>query len=81
MTFFCVVVWLRELTGVLLFPIAIPLTREYMITVFIGLTLFTGSFIGWRMPDTKGKTVPEIQQFLQARSATFHFSQFKLSKM
>ncbi|OQV15408.1 Solute carrier family 2, facilitated glucose transporter member 1 [Hypsibius exemplaris] len=76
MTFFCVVVWLCELAGALLFPIVIPLAREYTFTLFIGFTLFTGSFIGWRMPETKGKTVQEIQQFLRARKAPFQFSQF-----
>ncbi|OQV15411.1 hypothetical protein BV898_10420 [Hypsibius exemplaris] len=69
MTFFCVVVWLCELAGALLFPIVIPLAREYTFTLFIGYP-FHGKLYWVEDAGTKGKTVQEIQQVSTSKKSS-----------
>lgn len=38
---------------------------EYTFLIFILCTLATGAFIYWRLPETKGKSIEQIQVALR----------------
>ena len=67
MTLISVVCWVTELLATLLFPLIIVAAQEYTFIIFIGFVLMTGAFTYFRLPETKGKSIEQIQAMLHER--------------
>ncbi|OWA51952.1 Solute carrier family 2, facilitated glucose transporter member 1 [Hypsibius exemplaris] len=65
MTLISVVCWVTELMATLIFPLIIAAAQEYTFIIFIGFVALTGLFTYWKVPETKGKTIKQIQDLLR----------------
>ena len=49
------------------FPLIFPFLEEYTYLIFIGCVLLTGFYLAWKLPETKGKSINEIQSILRQK--------------
>ena len=49
------------------FPLILPILAEYTYLIFIGSLLLTGWYLVRKLPETKGKSINEIQSILQQK--------------
>ncbi|GAU92639.1 hypothetical protein RvY_04692 [Ramazzottius varieornatus] len=56
-----------SLITTLCFPLLVPILEEYTYIIFIGCLLFTGTYLAWNLPETKGRTINEIQSILRKK--------------
>ena len=67
MTLVCVVTWASVLVTSFTFSVVLPLAQEYTFIVFIVFTVLTGGFMVWKLPETRGRSIEEIQAMLRNR--------------
>ncbi|OQV15401.1 Solute carrier family 2, facilitated glucose transporter member 2 [Hypsibius exemplaris] len=68
MTLLCLLCWTTEMGAAVIFPIIFTCIEELTFVVFLGCVVCTGLFVYCRVPETKGKSLEQIQAVLKARS-------------
>ena len=53
--------WIANLTVATAFPVLFAMMGRYAYLLFVGLTAFFGWFTYYKLPETKGKTIAQIQ--------------------
>ena len=69
MTWVSVLCSVGSLTTSFMFPLVVHVMEEYTFLLFVAAVAVPSAWIIWKLPETKGKTIEEIQILLQSRFA------------
>ncbi|XP_055353603.1 solute carrier family 2, facilitated glucose transporter member 1-like [Paramacrobiotus metropolitanus] len=58
------VCWASAILTTFLFPIVQHAAKQYTFLIFAGLVILGTVHVAWKLPETKGKTIDEIQTYL-----------------
>ncbi|GAV00742.1 hypothetical protein RvY_11544 [Ramazzottius varieornatus] len=67
MTWTGVSAWTGSLVTTFAFPVVVAVAEEYIFLIFIGFLVVSSTFLYFRLPETKGRSVQEVQTILQRR--------------
>ena len=65
MTWTAVTSWTGSLATTFSFPVVVASAGEYTFLIFIGFLVVSSVFLYFRLPETKGRTVQEVQSILR----------------
>lgn len=55
------IVWISVFLVTFLFPIIVVVAKHFTFLIFVGILLLATIFILWKLPETKGKRLEDIQ--------------------